>query len=157
MAARLVPGRVHFHFHMTETQLNARAPRGRRAAAEFPPLLNVLRDRKLYPLLRALLRNEISKLFTSMYFTYPLHGDEILVDEAQLKIVVGSIGQTIGNTRLRATAKRLRGLQGQLTYVLSPATKQALLLELAAVLANVSAFDLQALPPVDSASSGDAE
>ena len=124
---------------------------------DFPPLLNVVRDRNLYPLLRALLRNEISKLLTSMYFTYPLDGDEVLLDEAQLKIVVGSIGKTIGNTRLRATAKRLRGLEGQLTYVLSPAAKQALLLELAAVLANVSAFDLQALPPVDSTPSGDAE
>lgn len=142
---------------MTETQLNARPARGRRPAVDFPPLLNVLRDRNLYPLLRALLRNEISKLLTSMYFTYPLDGDEVLLDEAQLKIVVGSIGKTIGNTRLRATAKRLRGLEGQLTYVLSPAAKQALLLELAAVLANVSPFDLQALPPVDSTPSGDAE
>lgn len=141
---------------MTQPQLHARAPRGRRAAADFPPLLNVLRDRNLYPLLRALLRNEISKLLTSMYFTYPLDGDEVVLDEAQLKIVVGSIGKTIGNSRLRATAKKVRGLVGQITYVLSPAAKQALLLEFAAVLANLSAFDLQALPPVDSSPSGDA-
>lgn len=88
---------------------------------------------------------------------YPLDGDEVLLDEAQLKIVVGSIGKTIGNTRLRATAKRVRGLEGQLTYVLSPAAKQALLVEMAAVLANVSTFDLEGLPPVNSMPNGDAQ
>lgn len=142
---------------MNEPQMNARPPRGRRAASDFPPLLNVLRDRNLYPLLRALLRNEVSKLVTSMYFTYDVDGDDVLLDEAQLKIVVGSIGKTIGNPRLRATPKKLRGLEGQLTYMLSPAAKQALLLELGAVLANVSAFDLEGLPPVDSTCTGDAK
>lgn len=142
---------------MNQPQLNARSATRGRAATAFPPLLNVLRDRNLYPLLRALLRNEISKLLTSMYFTYPLDRDEVLLDEAQLKIVVGSIGKTIGNTRLRATAKRVRGLEGQLTYVLSPAAKQALLVEIAAVLANVSTFDLEGLPPVDSMPNGGAE
>jgi len=142
---------------MNQPQLNARAAKCSRAALAFPPLLNVLRDRNLYPLLRGLLRNEISKLLTSMYFTYPLDGDEVVVDDVQLKIVVGSIGKTIGNTRLRANPKRLRGLEGQLTYVLSPAAKQALLVEMAAVLANVSTFDLERLPPVDSMPNGDAQ
>jgi len=141
---------------MNQPQLNARAAKGSRATPAFPPLLNVLRDRKLYPLLRALLRNEISKLLTSMYFTYPLDGDEVVVDDAQLKIVVGSIGKTIGNTRLRANPKRLHGLEGQLTYVLSPAAKHALLLEMAAVLANVSPFDLEGLPAVNSMPNGEA-
>lgn len=142
---------------MNQPQLTARAAHGRRAAADFPPLLNVLRDRNLYPLVRALLRNEISKLFTSMYFTYELGGDEVVLDEAQLKIVLGSIGKAIGNTRLRASVKRVRGLEGQLTYVLSPAAKQALLVEMAAILANVSAFDVEGLPPVNSMPTGDAE
>lgn len=142
---------------MNQPQLNARTATRGRAAPAFPPLLNVLRDRNLYPLLRALLRNEISKLLTSMHFTYRLNGDEVLLDEAQLKIVVGSIGKAIGNTRLRATAKRVRGLEGQLSYVLPPAAKQALLVEAAAVLANVSAFDLEGLPPVESTPNGGAQ
>lgn len=140
---------------MNETQLNARPAPGRRAERAFPPLLNVLRDPSLYPLLRALLRGEISKLVTSMYFTYDVDGDEVLLDEAQWKIVVGSIGKAIGNSRLRVSAKRVRRLEGQLTYVLSPSAKQALLLETAAVLANVSGFDLEGLPPVDPLSAGD--
>jgi hypothetical protein len=142
---------------MTEPQLNARAARGRPVKAEFPPLLNVVRDASLYPLLRALLRNDVSKLLTSAYFTYELDGDEIILDEQRLKVVVGSIGKTIGNPRLRVTAKRLRGLEGQLTYVLSAAAKQALLLEMAALLGKLSAADLQALPPVDSLPDGEAQ
>jgi hypothetical protein len=142
---------------MTEPQLNARAARGRPAKAEFPPLLNVVRDASLYPLLRALLRNDISKLLTSAYFTYELEGDEIILDEQRLKVVVGSIGKSIGNPRLRVTAKRLRGLEGQLTYVLSSAAKQALLLEMAALLGNLSEADLQPLPPVDSLPDGEAQ
>lgn len=142
---------------MNQTQLDARPPRGRRTAPNFPPLLDVLRDRSLYPVIRALLRNEISKLVTSMYFTYEVDGDDVLLDEGQLKIVVGSIGKAIGNQRLRASPKRVRGLEGQLTYVLSPAAKQALLAEMAAVLANVSSFDLDRLPPVNSMPNGEAE
>jgi hypothetical protein len=142
---------------MNEPQMNERTARSRRPATEFPPLLNVLRDASLYPLLRALLNNEISKLLTSMYFTYPLDGDEVLLDCDRLKTVVGSIGRTIGNQRLRATAKRLRGLEGQVTYVLSPAAKQALLLEMAALLGNLSAADLQGLPPVDAFPDGEAQ
>jgi hypothetical protein len=117
----------------------------------------VVRDASLYPLLRALLRNDVSKLLTSAYFTYELDGDEIILDEQRLKVVVGSIGKTIGNPRLRVTAKRLRGLEGQLTYVLSSAAKQALLLEMAALLGKLSAADLQALPPVDSLPDGEAQ
>ena len=73
------------------------------------------------------------------------------------KVVVGSIGKSIGNPRLRVTAKRLRGLEGQLTYVLSSAAKQALLLEMAALLGNLSEADLQPLPPVDSLPDGEAQ
>lgn len=64
---------------MNQPQLTAPARRGRRAPANFPPLLHVLRDRSLYPMLRALLRNEVARLVTSKFFTYRLDGDEILL------------------------------------------------------------------------------
>jgi len=139
---------------MNQPQLNAAARRGRRAPANFPPLLHVLRDRSLYPMLRALLRNEVARLVTSKFFTYRLDGDEILLDPDQLKIVVGAIGKAIGNERLRVSTKRLSGLEGQFTMSLSAAAKQALMLEMAALLANLSGSDLDKLPPVDSTPAG---
>lgn len=139
---------------MNQPQLNAPVRRGRRAPANFPPLLHVLRDRSLYPMLRALLRNEVARLVTSKFFTYRLQGDEILLDPDQLKIVVGAIGKAIGNERLRVSTKRLSGLEGQFTMSLSSAAKQALMLEMAALLANLSGSDLDKLPPVDSTPAG---
>lgn len=139
---------------MNQPQLNAPTRRGRRAPANFPPLLHVLRDRSLYPMLRALLRNEVARLVTSKFFTYRLQGDEILLDPDQLKIVVGAIGKAIGNERLRVSTKRLSGLEGQFTMSLSSAAKQALMLEMAALLANLSGSDLDKLPPVDSTPAG---
>lgn len=105
-------------------------------------------------MLRALLRNEVARLVTSKFFTYRLDGDEILLDPDQLKIVVGAIGTAIGNERLRVSTKRLSGLEGQFTMSLSAAAKQALMLEMAALLANLSGSDLDKLPPVDSTPAG---
>ena len=51
-------------------------------------------------------------------------------------------------------AKRLSGLEGQFTMSLSAAAKQALMLEMAALLANLSGSDLDKLPPVDSTPAG---
>lgn len=83
-----------------------------------------------------------------MHFTFDLEGDEVLVDRDQLRTIVGSIGSAINNPRLRVSERRLSGLQGQLTLVLSTSAKQALLAEMAALLANLSASDLGRIAPI---------
>lgn len=137
--------------------MKAQPPRARRVAADCPPLLNVLRDPKLYPLVRALLRNEISRLTTSMNLTFHYEGDDVVVHDDQLKTVAGSIGKAIGNPRLRVCAKRLPGLQGQITLVLSQPAKRALLVEMAALLANLSGTDVEGLPPIGARKAGETQ
>lgn len=135
------------NIHMNTSHSAASAGRVRRGAATFPPLLHVLRDPLLYPLFRALIAGQISKLIVrGSYFTFECEGDEVVADDDNLKTVVGAIGVAISNPRLRVTPKRLRGLQGQLTLMLSPAAKQKLLVELAQLLGNMSAHDLEGLP-----------
>jgi len=126
--------------HMNTPQPNAR----RRSAAGFPPLLHVLRDPNLYPLFRAPIAGEISKLMVpASFFTFELEADEVLADDENLKTVRGSIGVAVGNRRVRATPKKLRGVEGQLTLILSAPVKQKLMIELAALLANLSGADLE--------------
>lgn len=133
---------------MNTSHPTASAGRARRDAAIFPPLLHVLRHPHLYPLFRALVSGEISKLIVpGSYFTFELEGEEALADDEKLKTVIGSISSAVGNPRLRVNPKCLRGLEGQLTLVLSPAAKQGLLVEMTKLLANLSASDLAGLPP----------
>lgn len=127
------------------------------AASSPRPLISLLRDLRLYQLFRALVSDQVSKLNIpgALYFTYLYEGNEVVADEEDIDAVVASIGAAIANPRLRATPTVLRGQVGQTTLILSPKAKQALLGELAALLANIGPADLQFLPgPVGEALRG---
>jgi len=113
-------------------------------------LLQIVRSAEFYPILRALLNNEIARpIFQGAlpYFLYPLGGDETLVNEDELTAITQAIGASIGIPRLRARPKVLRGLEGQTTLVLPEPAKQACFMELLALMANLSVEDMAALPP----------
>jgi hypothetical protein len=126
------------------------APAPSAQLADAATLLQVTRSVLLYPLLRALLSDQISR-FTFAgavpHFFYPLEGDEILAAPAEVEKVVAAIGRAIGKPRLRAIPKRLPNRGSQETLMLSASAKQATLMELLALTANLSAGDLEALPP----------
>jgi len=118
--------------------------------ADAATLLQVTRSVLLYPLLRALLSDQISRFTFSgalPHFFYPLEGDEVLAAPEDTAKVVAAIGKAIGNPRLRARAKTLPKHTGQETLILSASAKQAALMELLALAANLTADDLQGLPP----------
>lgn len=118
--------------------------RAGRGPTEFPPLLYVLGDQQLYPVLRALVAGDITKpVVPRSNFTSDNEGHNVAADEEKLKTVIGSIGVAIGSRRLRATPQRLRGSQGQLTLSLSPVSKQKLLVELIQLLGNISGQELE--------------
>ncbi|RYG20949.1 MAG: hypothetical protein EON93_26385, partial [Burkholderiales bacterium] len=100
-------------------------------------LLGVLRDPHYYPLFRALLSDQVSKLNmpSALYFTYSLEGDDVIANQVDVDTVLTAIGSAIGNPNLRAMRRLLRGREAEITMVLSPKAKAALLAELAALLA----------------------
>lgn len=126
------------------------APVPSKHVAEAVTLLQVTRSVHLYPLLRALLADEILR-FTFAgalpHFFYRLEGDEVLAAPVDIDKVLAAIGKAIGKPRLRATPKRLPNGGSQGTLMLPASAKQALLLELLALAANLSAGDMAALPP----------
>jgi hypothetical protein len=108
-------------------------------------LLQVVRNVQLYPLLRGLLNEEISKFNfegTLPHFTYRRGGDEALVQQDELDAITAAIGIP----RLRARPVRNSRGQGT-TLVLPAAAKQACFMELPALAANLSAQDMATLPP----------
>lgn len=112
-------------------------------------LLQITRNERLYPVLRALLQQEISRLVfdgSARYFTYPVSGDEVVATDEDLAAVCVAIAKSIGRRTVRAVPKRLRGLEAQETLVLPTPVKQALLMELLAIAANLTASDLERLP-----------
>lgn len=118
--------------------------------AETASLLNVVRNVSLYPVLRALLNEDISCLnFKGAlpHFTYRSGVDEVIANQPDIDAVTKAMAVAIGKPRLRARATVQRKYKGQLTLVLPPAAKQACLMELLALAANLSSTDLAALPP----------
>jgi hypothetical protein len=112
-------------------------------------LLQVVRNVQLYPLLRGLLNEEISKFNfegTLPHFTYRRGGDEALVQQDELDAITAAIGAAVGIPRLRARPVRNSRGQGT-TLVLPAAAKQACFMELPALAANLSAQDMATLPP----------
>lgn len=118
--------------------------------ADVATLLQVTRSVLLYPLLRALLSDQVTR-FTFAgalpHFCYPLEGDEVLAPPEDVEKVVAAIGRAIGKPRLRAIPKRLPNHGSQETLMLPASAKQATLMELLALAANLSTGDLEALPP----------
>lgn len=117
--------------------------------AERATLLQVVRNVQRYPLLRALLNEEISKFNFEgalAHFTYCQEGDEVLVRQDELDAVTGAIGASIGIPHLRARPM-LHAKRHITTLVLPAAAKQACLMELVALIAHLSAEDMAALPP----------
>jgi hypothetical protein len=138
-------------------KLTQSATRRSPTASSPRPLISLLRDFRLYQLFRALVSDQVSKLNIpgALYFTYLYEGNEVVAHQKEIDAVVASIGAAIANPRLRATPTVLRGQIGQTTLVVSPKAKQALLGEVAALLANIGPGDLQFLPgPVGEASRG---
>lgn len=110
--------------------------------------MHLLRNPRYYPLLRALINNEVSRLdFKGAldYFTYACEGDEVLATDEDQRIVLGVIGKAIGR-KVRAMPKRLKGHAGCTTLTLSQDTVVALLLEMLALGANLSPHDLETMP-----------
>jgi len=113
-------------------------------------LLEITRDPRLYFTLRALLDDKIGRLVFKgalQYFTYDDGGDETLASDEALDAIYKAIASAIGRRKLRATPRRLPGLEGQETLVLPAKVKQELLMELVALAANLTAGDLEKLPP----------
>lgn len=113
-------------------------------------LLEITRDAKFYPILRALLGDKIWRdIFKGAlpHFMYEDAGDWTVVNDEDLARICGAIAKATGRRTVRATPKRLRGLEGQDTLVLPKLVKQELLLELVALAANLVAEDLNQLPP----------
>lgn len=121
------------------------------SAPQFPSLLELLRTENLYQLLRALLAGEIEKLLVPgvRYFSYPLDGDDAIVNDQDLATLTGTIAATLGRSRLKLTIQRSAN-GGLETMRLPPKVQTALMLEMTALLANLSAADVGALPqPLD--------
>lgn len=117
----------------------------------FPTLLALLRDLRYYHLVRALLNGDIQKMLIAgpQHFTYRVEGDEVVANDEDLAVVVGSIKAAIGFKRLRLSAQRFPNIGLEVLSV-SSAAKKALLLELIANLAHLSSADLVNLPhPLD--------
>lgn len=128
------------------------SPKEGAAARDTLPatLLEVVRNARLYPLLRALLNDEVSRLdFPGAleHFTYRLDGEEVLADPKDVECIAGAVGKALGKPKLRATARVLPKYPHSKTLVFPAAAKQLLLLELLALCANLSAGDLATLPP----------
>jgi hypothetical protein len=113
-------------------------------------LLEITRDPQLYLTLKALLDNKIYRdIFTGAlpHFLYDVEGDQTLASEEALKTIYEAIASATGRRRVRATPRRLPGLQGQDTLVLAASIKQELLMELVELAANMTASDFESLPP----------
>jgi hypothetical protein len=115
---------------------------------QFPTLLELLRTERLYQLLRALIAGTIEKMLVQgpQHFTYPLNGDEVLLNDDDLAIVVGSVAKTTGRSRLKPVIQRSRNM-GLLVMRLPRRAQTNLMLEMVALLGNLSSEDLSKLPP----------
>lgn len=118
------------------------------AASAYPTtLLGVLRDLSLYPVLVALVSERIGKFNfpgTLSYWTYREGGDEVIATKEQLDAVLKAVRSATGRPSLRASE---RGKNGFVTLCLPGPAKTALLLEMLAQGAQLSAHDVAALPP----------
>lgn len=81
------------------------------------------------------------------YFTYRDAGHEIVVGDEDLKVITHALASATGMPRLRLAKSVLPGRAGETTLRLAAKAERALLLELLAQAAHLSADDVAKLPP----------
>jgi hypothetical protein len=110
-------------------------------------LLGMLRDYSFYPVLVALLSESIRSFeFPGAlpYWMYRQNRDEVIASQEQIDAVLKVVATGIGRRTLKATGRTENGVT---TLRISASAKTALLMEMLALGANLSAHDLATLPP----------
>lgn len=128
---------------------NKAAPGGTKPAV-LPTLLQIVRDLTLYPMLRALLSDQITRMTipgSIRAWTYFEQGDEVVVSDEQVAILYSALAATTGRPLLKPTEKRISKGGAFVTLQLPDNVKTEILREVLALLAHLSADDLTRLPP----------